>query len=393
MNQIKKAMAAILAIIIIAGMFTSPVYSSEPEIELKAETAVLIEAETGTVLYAKAADKPMAPASLTKIMTLLLAMEELERGRVEWDTPITASQRAWETGGSTMFLNIGQSAAFRQMIQGIAIVSANDACVAVAEHLLGSEAAFVQQMNRRAAELGLKNTNFTNTHGLHHPDQYMSALDAAKLAAYFIKTQPEAAAYQSEREFTFNEIRQFNRNPLLGAFPGADGVKTGNTPEAGMLLVASSMQEGMRLVSVVMNTASDQERKEDSEVLLSYGFRNYELVTLHETGAIAAFAAVNRGRIRELPLAARQPVAAVAPRGDENHAFTERLILSNPVEAPVEAGELIGNLQMIGPDGRVASETELFAAEAVERLGFFRHLLRLAGDFLAGLWRQARGEQ
>ena len=393
MNQIKKAMAAILAIIIIAGMFTSPVYSSEPEIELKAETAVLIEAETGTVLYAKAADKPMAPASLTKIMTLLLAMEELERGRVEWDTPITASQRTWETGGSTMFLNIGQSATFRQMIQGIAIVSANDACVAVAEHLLGSEAAFVQQMNRRAAELGLKNTNFTNTHGLHHPDQYMSALDAANLAAYFIKTQPEAAAYQSEREFTFNEIRQFNRNPLLGAFPGADGVKTGSTPEAGMLLVASSMQEGMRLVSVVMNTASDQERKEDSEVLLSYGFRNYELVTLHETGAIAAFAAVNRGRIRELPLVARQPVAAVAPRGDENHAFTERLILSNPVEAPVEAGELIGNLQMIGPDGRVVSETELFAAEAVERLGFFRHLLRLAGNFLAGLWRQARGEQ
>jgi len=217
-------------------MFTSPVYSSEPEIELKAETAVLIEAETGIVLYAKAADKPMAPASFTKIMTR-------------------------------------------------------------------------------------------------------------------------------------------------------------STPEAGMLLVASSMQKGMRLVSVVMNTASDQERKEDSEVLLSYGFRNYELVTLHEAGEIAAFTAVNRGRIRKLPLVARKPVAAVAPRGDENHAFTERLILSNPVEAPVEAGELIGNLQMIGPDGRVVSEADLFAAEAVERLGFFRHLLRLAGDFLAGLWRQARGEQ
>jgi D-alanyl-D-alanine carboxypeptidase (penicillin-binding protein 5/6) len=390
LKQLKKAMSTILAIFIIAGMFTSPVYSSEPEPELKAETAVLIEAETGTVLYAKAADKPMAPASLTKIMTLLLAMEELKRGRVEWDTPIAASQRAWETGGSTMFLNIGQTATFRQMIQGIAIVSANDACVAVAEHLFGSEDAFVQQMNRRAADLGLENTNFTNTHGLHHPDQYMSALDAAKLAAYFIKTQPEAAAYQSEREFTFNEIRQFNRNPLLGAFPGADGVKTGSTPEAGMCLVASSIQEGMRLVSVVMNTASDQERKEDSEVLLSYGFRNYELVTIHEAGAIAAFAAVNRGRIRELPLVARQPVAAVAPRGNENYTFTEQLILANPVEAPVEAGEPIGTLQMIGPDGRVVSEVELFAAEEVERLGFFRHLFRLAGDFFAGLWRQVR---
>lgn len=393
MNALRKSLASILFIILIINMFTLPVASSELELELSARAAVLIEAETGKILYTQNASEPLPPASLTKIMTLLVAMEEMAHGRVDWDTVITTSQRAWETRGSTMFLNIGQEATFREMIQGIAIVSANDACVAVAEHLYGSEAAFVQRMNQRAAELGMENTNFVNTHGLHNPDQYMSALDVARLASFFVTTQPEAAAYQAEREFTFNEIRQFNRNPLLGSYPGADGVKTGSTPEAGMCLVATSKQQGMRLISVVMNTPSDQTRGEDSKVLLNYGFRNFELITFYEAGETAASVAVNYGRKKELALTAEKPVVAIAPRGDDSYVIKEQLILDETLDAPVEAGRKIGVLRLTGPAGEVVNEIELFAAESVERLGFFSSVFRSIGDFFTGLWDKARGNE
>jgi len=378
-------------------MLPLPAASAEMELELSAQAAVLTDAETGKILYAKNASEPLPPASLTKIMTLLVAMEEMKLGRVDWDTEITASQRAWEVSESgntsTMFLNIGQTATFREMIQGIAIVSANDACVAVAEHLYGSEAAFVQQMNQRAAELGLENTNFVNTHGLHDPDQYMSALDIARLASFFIKTQPEAAVYQSEREFTFNEIRQFNRNPLLGSYPGTDGVKTGSTPQAGMCLAATSIQQGMRLISVVLNTPSLQARGEDSEVLLNYGFRNFELITFYEAGETVASVAVNRGQEKELALTAERPVAAIVPRDDDSYKIKEQLVLHETVEAPVEAGQSIGTLQLIDPSGEVVNEIELFAAESVERLGFFRSVFRSIGDFFSGLWDKARSNE
>ncbi len=392
MNTLKNILAGMLIICFCTAVFNPAAVSAEEELELTAAAAVLIEAQTGMVLYEKNATEPMPPASLTKIMTLLVAMEELKKGRVDWDTPITASQKAWEVSDygntSTMFLNIGQQATFREMIKGIAIVSANDACVAVAEHLFGSEEAFVQQMNRRAKELGLENTHFVNSHGLHDPDQYMSALDIARLSAYFIQTQPEAAAYQAEREFTFNDIRQFNRNPLLGSYPGADGIKTGSTPQAGYCLAATSEQQGIRLISVVLNTPGMRERGLDSEVLLNYGFRNYKLLTLYDAGEPVAHAAVSRGREREVPLVARRPVAAVVPREDEHYNIEQVLLLDEPLAAPVEEGQSAGAIQLIDPEGNVIDEVELFVAQTVERLGFFRSILRSIGDFFAGLWNR-----
>jgi len=396
-NTLKKILAGILIICFCAAVFNPAAVSAEEELELSAKAAVLIEAQTGKILYEKNATEPLPPASLTKIMTLLVAMEALKSGRVNWDTPITASQKAWEVSDygntSTMFLNIGQQATFREMIKGIAIVSANDACVAVAEHLYGSEAAFVQQMNRRAAELGLENTHFVNSHGLDDPDQYMSALDIARLAAYFIQTQPEAAAFQAEREFTFNGIRQFNRNPLLGSYPGADGVKTGSTPRAGYCLTATSKQQGMRLISVVLNTPGLRERGEDSEVLLNYGFRNFKLVTFYDAGETVAHATVSRGRQREVPLMARRPVAAVAPREDEDYNIEQVLLLDEALEAPVEEGQSAGTIQLIDPEGKVIDEVELLAAASVERLGFFSSILRSIGDFFSSLWDRVWGNE
>ncbi len=384
-----------LTVILTALLLLNPIHAtgfasaqSPVEFELSAQAAVLIEAGTGQVLYAKNAEETMYPASLTKIMTLLLAMEEKERGGMDWDTVITASERAWKTGGSTMFLDAGQQTTFREMLRGIAIVSANDACVAVAEYLYGSETVFAQKMNQRATELGLTNTHYMNSHGLHHPDHVTTALDMAKLTAFFIRTQPEAAAFQAEREFTFNGIRQFNRNPLLGTFPGADGTKTGNTPEAGSCLVATAVQNGMRLITVVLNCASDSIRGQDCEILLNHGFRNYELATAVEEGQLFASANVTRGTVREVKLVAAGPVKAMLPRGEADKL---QFTVQSPetLTAPFEEGKTIGAVT-VTLAGETVGEVELVTAGPVEKLGFFHSVWRNFTDLLASLWGKVK---
>ncbi len=385
----KRTAICFLILFLLLHLFALPAYATPAvELELNASSAVLIDAENGTLLYEKYASVPQPPASLTKLMTLLLAMEDLKSGLVDWNTTVTVSERAWKTGGSQMFLNIGQQVSFEDLLKGMAIISANDACIAVAEHLSGSVEAFVQRMNLRAAELGLENSHFVNPHGLHDPDHYMSALDVAHLAAYFIRTQPEAAAFQSEKEFTFNEIRQFNRNPLLGSYPGADGIKTGSTPEAGYCLAATSKQQGMRLISVVLHSDSETQRQEDSETLLNYGFLNFELKVLYEKEDVVASFPVKRGQKRDLPLVAGGPVQAVVPRGDSSYTIKEELDLPDKVAAPVKKGDIIGSLRLISPGGELIAKVELTAREDLKRLGFIPNLLRQTGDLIAGLWQR-----
>ena len=368
---------------------STPVSAPSPlelNIELNAEAAVLIEARTGKVLYAKEAVKPLPPASLTKIMTMLLTMEDLEQGIINLDTKVTTSSKAWKTGGSTMFLNVGQQATVEDLLKGIAIVSANDACVAIAEHLSGSESVFVQRMNRRAAELGLENSHFMNSHGMHHADHYMSAQDIARLAAYLEETHPEAAVLHTEAEFTFNEIRQFNRNPLLGRFPGADGIKTGSTPEAGLCLAGSSTQDNMQLISVVMNCPSEETRLEDSEVLLNYGFRQYELAKIATEDDVLATAQVHKGKSRTVNLVAAKPVQAVIPRGEANRLKKE-ITITNPLEAPVEKGTRAGTL-VIKLNGEDLASVELVTEGEVGRLNCVASLWRSIGDWFIGLWNK-----
>jgi len=365
------------------GLAQVPV-SAQVALELNAEAAVLMEASTGKVLYSKNASQPLPPASLTKIMTILLTMEELEQGTINLDTAVTTSSKAWKTGGSTMFLNVDQQATTKQLLQGIAIVSANDACVAIAEHLCGSEAVFVQKMNQRAAELGLENSHFMNSHGMHHPDHYMSTLDIARLAAYFVIKHPEAAALQTEEEFTFNEIQQFNRNPLLGSFPGADGIKTGCTPEAGFCLAGSSTQNGMQLISIVMNCPDEDTRLQDSEVLLNYGFRQYELATVASAEEVLATAPVNKGNLREVNLVAGQPVLAVVPRGKTDQ-LEEVIAVSKNLEAPEKKGAVAGSLDIV-LDGEKLTSVELITGEEVKKLKLLASLWRSVGDWITQLW-------
>lgn len=391
MEMPKKKIACLLMALILAQALALPAYAAPAqavELALSSSSAVLIEAENETLLYEKDSRVPRPPASLTKLMTLLLAMEDLKAGLVDWDTMVTVSEQAWRTGGSQMFLNIGQQVSFRDLLKGISIVSANDACVAVAEFLSGSEAAFVQRMNRRAAELGLENTHFVNSHGMDHPDHYMSALDVARLAAYLLRTQPEVAAFQSEREFTFNEIRQFNLNPLLGIYPGADGIKTGSTPAAGYCLASTSKQQGMRLIAVVMNAPTEAARREDSIALLNHGFRNFELKTLYEENEVITQVPVKRGQKRAVGLVADGPVQAVVPRNDSSYDIVEEFELPDAVSAPVKEGDVIGTLRLKDPSGEIIAEVDLSAQESLQRLSFLPYLLHLAGDFLAGLWQR-----
>ncbi len=391
MHALKKKANCFLIMLLLLQAFALPAIAApDIELELNADSAVLIDAENGTLLFEKDARTPRPPASITKVMTLLLAMEDLKAGRVDWDTIVTVSERAWRTGPdeSQMFLNIGQQVSFKDLLKGIDIVSANDACIAVAEHLSGSVELFVQRMNERAAELGLENSHFANPHGMDDPDHYMSALDISRLAAYLLRTQPEVIAFQSEKEFTFNEIRQFNLNPLLGNYPGADGIKTGSTPGAGYCIAGTSKQQNMRLIGVVLHSDSKKQRQEDIEALLNYGFRNYSLKTLHEEGEVVARLPVKRGQKREADLISAGPVRAVVPANDSSYRIKEEFDLPDALTAPVKEGEVIGTLLLKDKDGDVIAEIELMARENLKRLGFLPNLLRQAGDFFTGIWQR-----
>lgn len=394
MHSFKKKITCFLAVLILLQFAFAPPLPAAPAIklELNARAAVLIDAGHGTVLYEKEAHKPLPPASLTKLMVMLLAMEDLESGRVDWDTAVTVSERAWKTGvtESQMFLDVGQRVVFKDLLKGIAIVSANDACIAVAEHLSGSVEAFVQRMNRRAAELGLENSHFANVHGLDDPDHYMTAADIAHLASYLIRKYPEAAAFFSEKEFTFNEIRQFNFNTLLGQYPGVDGIKTGSTPGAGYCLASTSEQKGMRLIGVVLHANSNKERQDDSIALLDYGFCNFEIKTLYRKGEIIAAVPVKRGQKKEVGLVAAGPVQVVAPRNDSSYKITEELELPRSLEAPVEKGDFVGTLHLKNGKGEPIADIKLETAESLKKLGFFPYLLRQVGSFFSGLWHRIR---
>lgn len=363
-----------------------PVRAAEDLLDLEAQAAALVEAESSQILYCKECEQPLPPASITKNMSLLLVFEAIEEGKTGWEETVIVSQKAWETGGSRMFLEIGQEVSVRDLVKGIAIISANDACVAIAEHLYGSEAAFVRRMNERAGELGLDNTNFQNSSGLPHPDHYMSATDIARLSRHIVQHYPEALDFFSQQEFTFNGIKQYNRNPLLGRYPGADGLKTGHTQEAGYCLAATAVQDDMRLIAVVLNSPDETARQQDIETLLNYGFRHYELVTLHRADESVASVSIARGTSPEIPVVSEKNIRAVVPAGREDE-LEEVVVLDGQVTAPVEQGEPVGKL-IVKLDGKEIAETTLLAGETVKRANFLVLIFREAASSIAGFGQQ-----
>ena len=377
--MLKRILPLLLVLLL---LFSGSIYGQE--FDTAAGVAVLMDADTGQLLYLKAADEQRQPASITKIMTLLLAFEALEKGDLNWDDQVLVSERAWRMGGSKMWLPINEHVSVEDIIKGISIVSANDGCIAIAEHLFGSEEAFVQRMNQRAQELGLTNTHFKNSTGWPDEEHLMSARDIAVLSRELIVNHPEILVIESEKEFTFNNILQQNRNPLLGRFPGADGLKTGWTPDSGFSLAGTAMQDGVRLISVVLNTESDDERSVASQELLNYGFRNFTQKTVAAQGSELGEISVGQGKQRTVSVTVPHDVAVSVPVGQEDNV---ELVLANQPEltAPIEAGTPAGTL-LIRLDGETLLTAPLQTTVDVARANIFARVFRSITDFFRGLF-------
>ena len=336
--------------------------------ETRAAQAFLMDAETGAVLFAKNADDLMVPASMTKIMTVEVIAEEMRRGRIDADTEFVISEDAWRRGGapsrgSTMFAELGSSIKLWDLLRGIIIHSGNDASIAAAETIAGSEGAFGRMMTQRARELGLTRSFFTNSTGFHDPDQVTTARELALLTRHVIETSPEIYALYGEEEFTWNSIRQMNRNPLLTMGIGADGVKTGFVSESGYGLVGSAVQLDQRLIVVVNGLENARDRALAARRLLEWGFRAFEPRTLFEAGEEVGSARVFGGEINYVPLVASRDVRVLIPRGTDER-ISARIVYRGPLEVPVRAGEGVAVLRVMRGD-TLALEMPLLAAQDV----------------------------
>ncbi len=314
--------------------------------DIDAAGYILMDANSGKVLASKNADMRRAPASLTKIMTMYLTAEALANHRIKLDDKVLVSKKAWSTGGSRMFLQLGQEVPVSDIIQGITIDSGNDATVAMAEHIGGSEDTFVSMMNETAQRLGMSNTHYTDSNGLPHSEHYSTPMDLATLARHLITDYPqyyEGTDWFSKKEFTYNSIRQFNRNRLLWRYPGADGLKTGHTEEAGYCLVASAKKDGMRLISVVMGAPSDSARADDTQSLLTYGFRFFKTYKVYAANQAIATPRVWKGENKTTAAGVLKDLYITVPDG-EYKSLQATTTMNKVVEAPVKKGMPLGEL-------------------------------------------------
>ncbi|MBK1665625.1 D-alanyl-D-alanine carboxypeptidase [Rhodospirillum rubrum] len=355
--------------------------------ETKARHALVIDLDTDTVLLDKDAEVPMPPSSMSKLMTAYMLFERLKSGSLSLDDAFTVSENAWRkggaaSGGSTMFLNPGAQVKVHDLMRGIIVQSGNDACVVVAENLAGDEASFAAAMNRRAKELGLTNSHFVNATGLPDPDHYMTAHDLVTLAEHIIRDFPEFYEIYGETEFTYNGILQHNRNPLLYMNMGADGLKTGHTNIAGFGLTASAVQDGRRLVMVINGLQSNKERSEEAERLMSWGFRNFETVTLLKAGQPISDAEVWMGEEETVPLVSVNDLKITLPRAARRD-MVAKAVFDTPIPAPIHAGDRIATLVLSGPD-MAKLEYPLVAGRAVEKLSFFGRILVSARNAVFG---------
>jgi D-alanyl-D-alanine carboxypeptidase (penicillin-binding protein 5/6) len=334
----------------------------------KAEEAILIDVRTGRVMFEKDADTPVPPASMSKLMTMIMVFEGLKSGKLSLDQDILISEDAWRrggasSGGSTMYAELNSRVKLGDIIQGIIVQSANDGCIAVAEAMAGSETLFAERMTARAHELGATSATFKNATGLPDPEHRMSVRDLATLARYIITEFPQYYTYYSQPEFTWNKIRQLNRNPLLKDYPGADGMKTGYTREAGYGLVGSAVRDRRRLLMVATGFKSIKDRKEESQKLLDWGFRQFRSVDLYDKGDKVGWARVWGGTRRSVELQLSDDMR-VSLSAQEQAIAEVKLAYKGPIMAPVEAGTRVGSVRFL-VDGLTVADVPVETAQAV----------------------------
>lgn len=336
--------------------------------ESKAPFAILMDSRSGKVYFENNADALMAPASMSKIMTMIMVFEGLKAGRLHFNDEFTISDNAWRhggaaSGGSTMYAVVNSRVRLEDLMQGVIIQSANDACIAIAESIAGSEEAFADQMTRRARELGLKKSVFKNANGLPHPEHKVTPRELAQLARYLIEVFPNEYRRYSQPDFTWNNIRQQNRNPLLGSYPGADGVKTGYTKESGYGLVGSASRDGRRLIVVVNGLRTAGERAAEARKLLDFGFRQFRSIELFEANETVGDARVWGGTSSWVRLVAREPVRVLLSEQEKPSARTE-IVYRGPLIAPVSEGQEVGFMRLT-IDGKVVSRVPVITGADV----------------------------
>lgn len=364
----------------------SAVAQQSGEFTTKARNAILIDYETGATLFQKSADDLVPPASMSKLMTLAVLFKTIRDGKVKLEDEVVMSENAWRKGGapsgtSAMFVVINSKVTYAELIQGIIVQSGNDACIAVAEALAGSEAAFSRKMEEEARRIGLKTSTFRNATGLPADGHRMTARELALLASYLIREYPEFYKIFGQKEFSYTNankktFRFFNRNPLLGSDLGVDGLKTGHTNEAGYGLVMSAVNGGRRLIGVMMGLADDKERKSESRRMIEWGIRSISTFKLFDPDEEVGYVRVWGGSRMYVPVTGKGAVEIVLPRYPANQKLRGEILYSGPLKPPVRKGDQVATLRVSShvPGGTgeplAVSETPLYASDDVEPTGF-----------------------
>jgi D-alanyl-D-alanine carboxypeptidase (penicillin-binding protein 5/6) len=358
--------------------------------------ALIEDYETGSVLYEKDADAPMPPGATAKLLTAEIVFHNLKEGKLHLDDVFEVSEKAWREGGApsrgaAMFLSLHSRVQVDDLLRGLLIQSGNDAALTLAEAVAGSEDNFTEMMNKRAAEIGMAHSHFANARGKADPNQTTTARDLALLAAHVIRQYPEYYHYFSEKEFTWNKIRQLNRNPLLTLDMGVDGLKAGDVADGSYAIIGSAVQDGQRIILVANGFKSAQERLEESRKLLGYGFHSFDRRTLFEAGATVGQASVYGGRSSEAPLVSDKPIVLFVPRG-ESDKLIGKIVYSGPLVAPVEPGKEIGRLRIWRGDMLVI-DAPLKTGARVELGGLASRAFDAGVEFAGDLVRRALAKQ
>lgn len=364
---VKSFLSVLLFSFSIIAVASAPVPSPP---KLAAKSFLLVDFNSGIVLAEKNIDKKVEPASITKLMTAYVVYKEIESGRLSLDEEVTVSKKAWQKGGSKMFIEVGKKISVENLLKGMIIQSGNDATIALAEHIAGSESTFADYMNQYAQGLGMKSTNFVNATGWPSKKHVTTARDLATLATAMIREFPERYKWYKEKEFTYNGIRQYNRNKLLWRDKSVDGIKTGHTESAGYCLVSSAKREDMRLISVVLGTKSEKSRSNVSQSLLSYGFRFYESSKLYAAEKSLNIARVWQGATENLNLGLSEDLFVTIPRGQYKNLEAVMDVNAN-IEAPIKEGQQLG-LVTVKLNGETLSTQPLIALHSIDEGSFIQ---------------------
>ncbi|MBO0962878.1 D-alanyl-D-alanine carboxypeptidase [Neobacillus sp. MM2021_6] len=384
----KRFVTLLVTSLLLTSLWSPSAFAAEEkkgtDIVSNVKSAILIERDTGTVLYEKNSNEELPPASMTKIMTMLLIMEALDQGKLRWDEKVRASEYAASMGGSQIFLEPGEEMTTKEMLRGIAIGSGNDASVAMAEKIAGSEEAFVDMMNEKAKELGLKHTIFKNTTGLPVSGHYSTAADMAVMAKELLKYEDITkftGMYEAYlRENTDKKFWLVNTNKLVRFYPGVDGLKTGFTAEAKYCLTATAQKDGMRVIAVVFGAPTSKERNAQVTKMLNYAFAQYQTHPMFKRNQTIGQAKISKGKEKSVRAVTSEPLSLLTKKGEKTEDVKQKIVLQKNLNAPIKKGDKVGSIKLV-KDGKVILESPLVADKDIKEAGWWTLYKRSFGMF------------